>query len=407
MEIKGFNEEQAKSLQSVVDTLNDTQKAKFEELAEKSKGVEDLQASVKKYGDELSEVAEQLKAIKAKAEPSDNKEKTLNEAMREKLLSEVVAKKDDVKFGIKFEVNEYSQKAFIASSTNSVAAGSLIPQPVFIQGIDKPVRRNFSLYNLVQQVPLSNRTYSQVNKVSTTNGPEFRNEGDATTEIEYKYKTVERTCKNIMGFTKAAEESLSDIDWLQSEINTELNQDMLQQLDTKMWSGNETTNAKEFDGFKVIAPVFDKGGVNPMADPDIYAVMRACVAQVARANFVADYIVVHSDVLANMDLAKGSNGQYVMPPFKSANGTVIAGATVIANNGLDTDDILVGEFSQAKLRVRKGYAMEIGKDGNDFSKNLVSMKSNMRMDLDVPEHKKPAFVQGSIAAITTALTTAG
>jgi len=197
---------------------------------------------------------------------------------------------------------------------------------------------------------------------------------------------------------------LDDINWLQNEISTELNQDMLQKLDEIMWSGSETSNSKEFDGFEVLAPAFAIGGVEKMANPDIYAVMRACVAQVVRANFVPDFIVVNSDVLANLDLAKGSDGHYVMPPFRSADGSVIAGATVIANNGLDADDILVGDFMQAKLRVRKGYTMQVGLDGNDFSQNLMSMKSIMRLDLDVPEHKKPAFVKGSISAITTALT---
>ena len=110
MNIKGFTEDQAKTLQEVIDKLNESQKAKFDELAEKAGNAEALKKSIEEYGNELSELSEEMKRIEAltSKQAPEKKDMNMQEAIREKLLSEFVGQE---KFQAKsVTIDNYSQK---------------------------------------------------------------------------------------------------------------------------------------------------------------------------------------------------------------------------------------------------------------------------------------------------------
>jgi HK97 family phage major capsid protein len=119
------------------------------------------------------------------------------------------------------------------------------------------------------------------------------------------------------------------------------------------------------------------------------------VAQVYRNNFVPNYIVVHPDRLASMEMMKASDGHYIMPPFKSADGTAIAAVPVIANNGVAQGSFFVGDFNKYKARIKEGLSIAIGYDGNDWTNNMVTPLAEMRLVGYIASNNYGAIVTGT------------
>ena len=105
-----------------------------------------------------------------------------------------------------------------------------------------------------------------------------------------------------------------------------------------------------------------------------------------------------------MDLAKASDGHYVLPPFISNDGTTVSGIRVVSNTGIPVDNFLVGDFSKAGVRFKEGLTINVGYENDDFTKNLVTILAEARLVQRVKSNHYGAFVKGVISTSITALT---
>jgi len=141
-----------------------------------------------------------------------------------------------------------------------------------------------------------------------------------------------------------------------------------------------------------------------VATPNRFDVLMAAVAQIAAANFNADAVVINPADYYAMQLTKDANGNYIMPPFSSADGMTVAGLRIVANNGVAVGTFLVGDFKKATLAIREDVNIQIGYVNDDFIRNLVTILAEMRAVLFVKSNWLNAFVKGSFATAITAIT---
>jgi len=72
---------------------------------------------------------------------------------------------------------------------------------------------------------------------------------------------------------------------------------------------------------------------------------------------------------------------------------------------LTVDNFLVGDFSKATIVQKSGIEIEIGLDGNDFTKNMRTILAEWRGQLFIQNNDTTAFVKGVISTSKTALET--
>jgi HK97 family phage major capsid protein len=130
----------------------------------------------------------------------------------------------------------------------------------------------------------------------------------------------------------------------------------------------------------------------------------AAVAQIAAANFTADTAVVNPADFYAMQLVKDAEGRYLLPPFSTADGMMVAGLRIVANNGVTVGDFLVGDFKKDNLAIREDVNIQIGYVNDDFTKNLVTILAEMRAVNYIKTNHLNAFVQGTFSTAITALT---
>jgi len=401
---------------------------KFEDLKkqveEKTSGVtsEEFTALETKYNEMVTELAEAkskdqtdvtIKAMQEHLDKLDIKIKKKGVETKQSnatIDSEVKSyfEKDDIKTGIDtlktnraFSVN-MEVKAVGTMTLGSYAGNSLTTE--IDRTISKAPNRQPYLRNLVNVSTITGNKVTWVNKEAIEGAAGMTAEGAAKSQISWTYTEESADVKKITAFVKVSKESLDDLDFLRSEINTDLKEEIELKLDEQLASGTGlTVNLK---GILTYAPVFDATGtpfIDSVSTPNRVDALRVAVALVKSNRFTPTYSVVNPMDAALMDLAKGEDGHYILPPFVTADGLRIAGIPIIENEAITEGSFLVGDFNKSNLRIREGININLGYENDDFTKNLVTILAEMRAVHYIKKHHIPAFLQGTFAAAIDAI----
>lgn len=232
-------------------------------------------------------------------------------------------------------------------------------------------------------------------------------EGAAKPQIDFDIVEASKKVEKIAGYIKASKESLADISFLQSEINQELITQINLKLDSQLYSGNGTT--PNLKGIVTYAPTFAVAST-PLAlgieGANRFDVIRAAAYIVAANNFTPNYIVINPVDAAMMELAKNTQGSYILPPFYTNGGGTIAGLRVVTSTVVTAGDFLVGDFTRSHLGIREEINIQVGYENDDFTKNLVTILGEMRAVHYIKTNDVNAFVKGTFSTAEALMETA-
>jgi len=396
--------------QKAIETAVAEAKAENAKLITELKGelakMEEAKAAMQKQLDELD-----IEIQKARKEPSESV-KTFAQELREQLTKEA-ENLVGIKNGGKKAVKElqFQVKTFLETATASITTGSLLPIPQFEAGVSKaPDRMPFILDIIQTGVANSLTVYWTQRKTRTDNsgwvteGTQTTLEAGTVTESVLGYETKNATMQNLLAFIKVSNNSIDDIDWLMSEIQTELLTLMALKLDAALLSG--TTAVNGFNGILTGATAFSAGGdkVPAGATANKYDALKFAITQIKKANFRPNYIILNPSDVRDMELERDDRGAYLLPPFmQSLPG--VGGVRVIENNGMTAGTYLVGDFTKAKFWMRKGMDLKIwDQNEDDAEKMLKTVTLYMRGTLVVKENDAAAFVTDTFAASIAEIT---
>lgn len=258
--------------------------------------------------------------------------------------------------------------------------------------------------NIVNVATIRGNKVTWVNKEATEGSAGMTAEGAKKSQISWTYTEESADVKKITAFVKVSKESLDDLDFLRSEINTDLREEIELKLDEEISSGDGV--GQNLKGILTYAPAFSVTGTSfatAVFNANRLDVLRTAIALVKKNRFNPNYVVISPMDGALMDLEKGTDGHYIMPPFVTSDGTRIAGVIVIENEAIAEGNFLVGDFSKSNLRIREEININIGYENDDFTKNLVTILAEMRAVHYIKKHHVPAFVKGTFAAAITAI----
>ena len=253
--------------------------------------------------------------------------------------------------------------------------------------------------DIVNVAPIRGNKVTWINKSAVSNGAGMTAEGAAKTQISWTYSEESADVKKITAYVKVSKEALDDLDFLRSEINTDLRQEIELKLDEQIAEGSGV--GQNLKGILTYAPTFAVAGTSLAAAVDganRLDVLRSSVALIRKAKFRANYIAINPVDAALMDMEKGDDNHYILPPFVTADGTRVAGTTVIESFSIDEGSFLVGDFTKSNLRIREEININLGYENDDFTKNMVTILAEMRAVHYIKLHHVPAFVKGTFAA---------
>lgn len=386
-ELKNANDQRAETLNKEIEALKQNEK-EFESRLQKQ--MDELQTNVQKN---LYTPSQKTKDFVAE--------------LKEKLQADIDRLRKE-----KGAKAVYDVKAFLQGNTASVTTGDTIPLPMREVGIGKTADRPPFLYELIGARPCSSNVVEWVERKTLTDNSEFTAEGTATaSESVVGYKIVSQTIKKISAFIKVSKESMNDIDFIMSEIRTELVTLVLLKLDNTILEGNDGVDANSFDGIEQYCQAFNPGWtLEAGVTPNEWDVILAAGNQVSQNNYMPDVAVVSVKKFGQMLSQRDGNGQFDRPVYVSGDGRSmnINGMRVLANTGVDDDDFFVFDSTKAALFVRQGLEVEVyDQNEDDALADLKTVRASMRAALRVKGTDVNAFVTGTFTAAKSTLTAEG
>jgi HK97 family phage major capsid protein len=218
-------------------------------------------------------------------------------------------------------------------------------------------------------------------------------EGGTKSQSDTDYVEKTLNLQNVTHFIKVSTKMLRQPAYIvQAVRNTLLRKLELKKQSQLLAGDNSAPNIK---GIKSWATAFSAGSfADSVETPNVSDLIRVVVAQISENadDFVPNYVILSHKRLADMDLEKGTDGHYALPPFSTLDNRVVAGVRVISSNEFTDDELLVGDFTKAHYVANSNIQVSVNLDGNDFTKNLRTILAEQAIGLYVSSNETGAFI---------------
>lgn len=220
-------------------------------------------------------------------------------------------------------------------------------------------------------------------------------EGLAKTQTDFDIQEKSQKVEKVTAYIKVSTEMLDDVDFMRSEINNELVELIMLKADQQIYEGNGTS--PQLKGILSSAQSISFGALaGTILDANKLDALRAAYAQIATNQFTTPTeIVMHPEDAASLDLEKGTDGHYIMPPFSTANRATVKGVPIVENTLVTAGNFLIGDFTKSNVRIRKALSISVGYENDDFTKNLVTILAEMRLVHYIKTNHVNGFVYDS------------
>ena len=411
-------EESVEELAAYYNAKNEHERKELEKLISEKASTEDIDKIRKKIEDNF---AHQLKSlndvlknqgllIKEMSKASaDEKKMTLSEKIKKGLednKDHLKALKDkDTKDFKKFEIPLFdtAQKTAGTMTVTGNVTGDL-PIPEYEPGLNVIATRKPWILSLIQRGNTVSDLIRWVEQANKDGGAGGTAEGGAKNKADFDLVVAEASVKKRTVYIKVSNEMLDDIDFMESEIRTELLKLLDLDIDDQLLTGdNLTTN---LNGLLTVATAWAAGSfADTVDDANNFDVLMTAIDQIVVAQFMPTAILMHPTDVTSMHLTKDSTGQYVFPYSRNGDGTEIIGIPIYMNTGMTIDNFLVMDGSKAKAFFRKNATISMGYENDDFTKNLVTILAEARLVQRVKGNDTGAFVTGDFTTAKAALET--
>ncbi len=310
---------------------------------------------------------------------------------------------DGVREGTRAELPQLQIRAAITMTDAASLGGSAyLPRPQVQPGVIDLVRTQPTFWDRLTKGRTNANPYIWVNKTNKQGSAAFIGEGVLKPLASFELSTETSVPKKVAERMKASTELLYDVDGMTSLIENELRFEVMVAANAAVLTGvASSTNPK---GVTQYASLFTLTTLTGVPTPNNSDAIRAAIAQLQVLNFGSNLTAYINPIdAANMELSKGSNGQYVLPPFTSADGRIIAGVPVIVDNNIDVGYLLIGDMTKYKVLMYQDFYVQWGWENDDFSKNLITIIGEMRFHQWVSTNWTGAFIYDTFANIKTAI----
>jgi len=402
----GLYNEYNKELKTYIEELDSKVKdsASKEELAKAIKQLQDNQVEqMKELNSALKEMGLSIKANTEKAKKDNSKS----------IKSELVSNLDKLKSLSSHDKetvhgSEFTIKAPADMLLSTNVSGGNIPVEDRLTGVNLIPTRRVRLLDLVSQGTTQSNIVSWVYQANQDGSANYTTEGAVKNKIDFDLIVASEKVQKITAFIKVSDEMMSDIDFIDSLIQLELRKELLKKVETEVYAGAGGANA--LSGIRTLATAFTAGSfANTIDNANEVDVLTVAMNQIMIAEHDgATAILMHPSDVTSLKMVKVSatDKRYVERLAMVAGELSLDGTPIIPSTLVTRGEYLVAEFALDMLLNREAVTIQVGLDGNDFTKNMRTILAEWRGVNIIKNNDRTAFVKGVFATDKASLETA-
>lgn len=298
----------------------------------------------------------------------------------------------------------------VGNMTFANVSGGNVPVEDRMEGLNTIASRDTKFLNVLQTRSTSSNVISWVAQASKEGAAGQTAEGALKNQIDFDLVVSSENVKKTTAFIKISNEMLDDTDWMQSEIEAELNRELYKAIEATAFSGNGSS--ANLRGVNTVATAFAITGADfnaPIDNANEVDVLVAGNLQIELAEQgSANYAFLNPRDVASLKVAKvsGTDKRYIDRLQAIGSSLLLDGVTKIVPTTLvPAGTFLMGNFDKAFLVEKDGVKYDLGYENDDFTKNFVTLRAEWRGAVVVKTNDRTAFVKGTFSTAIASLET--
>lgn len=381
----GLVAKSAGTLKEEMTTLVGEVKTANKDNAEVVKGLEsrisDMEIKAEKAAKEINKTNNTLSLKEAISKAvSDNAEE----------IAKVGAKKG--------HVTEFEIKAAGTISSGNISGGD-IPQAHRIAGLNTIPSRRVRLFELMAQASTTSDKIEWTYQANKDGAAGQTGEGLTKNPIDFDWVVNSEDVVKTTAFIKVTEEMLAKGSIVSQEINNELVRELSKAVESGAYNGDGigiNLNGVYTQASPFVAGTAGSTAIENANEVDVLAtaMTQIRIAQEGDAN--PNAIMMHPTDVLKLKLSKlsATDKRYLGRLMEAGQSLSVDGVTIVETTLVTEGEYLIGDFSYATFWQREGMRVEVGFDTDDFTKNLRTIRAELRGAVVVKDNDTTAFVKG-------------
>lgn len=293
---------------------------------------------------------------------------------------------------------ELSAAPETTQASNSATRTSLA-QP-YEAGIVTDPRQVLAIESLFGKINIDVNAYQYIKYGFTTTltatGPAVVSEGSAKPESNYSGIIKTGTIKTLAHWTKMTEQMIADNGNIVAFINDDMQYQLNKVIDAQIVNG---TGSGQLEGLSASGNYTDyiTGAGIDTGDTVIDLILKVKTKMEA-ANVRNISLLLNPVDWCKVLCSKNVNKDYLIPGIVDIPQQRIWGVPVILSGSVTSGKFHMGNFYEGgKIFERQGVTVEMARSGDDFEKNLMTLRVERRMDFAVVQPKALAYGDFSVS----------
>lgn len=293
---------------------------------------------------------------------------------------------------------ELSAAPETTQASNSATRTSLA-QP-YEAGIVTDPRQVLAIESLFGKINIDVNAYQYIKYGFTTTltatGPAVVSEGSAKPESNYSGIIKTGTIKTLAHWTKMTEQMIADNGNIVAFINDDMQYQLNKVIDAQIVNG---TGSGQLEGLSASGNYTDyiTGAGIDTGDTVIDLILKVKTKMEA-ANIRNISLLLNPVDWCKVLCSKNVNKDYLIPGIVDIPQQRIWGVPVILSGSVTSGKFHMGNFYEGgKIFERQGVTVEMARSGDDFEKNLMTLRVERRLDFAVVQPKALAYGDFSVS----------
>ena len=224
----------------------------------------------------------------------------------------------------------------------------------------------------------------------TATGPAIVAEGAAKPESNYAGSIQTGTIKTIAHWTKMTEQMIADDANVVSFINDDMTYQLNKVIDYQLVRGSGSGELKGLDQSGNYTDYITGSGFTT-GDTVIDLILKV-KSKMEAANITNIALLLNPTDWCKVLCSKNVNKDYLIPGIVDIPTQRIWGIPVILSGSVEAGKFHMGNFYEGgKIIERSGIAVELDREQDDFTKNLMTLRVERRLDFAVVQPKALAY----------------
>ena len=363
--------------------------AKIDEIdADGKASVAAVKEEMKKLGEEQVKFARELAALQQAsadgAAESDNRVKSIGEKFTESANYKAFsANTRDVR-GARYIVSTKTDSPTVSTVSPAISRNT-IAAPYQLAGIWGAPEQQLIVENLIPHIPVSSSAVEYLKHTGFTNNAGVVAEGAAKAESTFEFDLATANVVTIAHWTKITEQLAADAPAVTAYINAKMMYGLQLKVDNQIISGTGTST--QLGGFLKSGNHTDySSAVTVPTGANLMDFALLIKTKLDTLGYPPKVLLLNPEDWAGLALLKDAQKRYLLGGPAGVTTKSLWGLPVETSASVPSGKYIMADFALGStIYDRQEVALEIDREGDDFRKNLLTIRVERRLGLGVED----------------------